>query len=157
MAYLAGSRLLGVGIAVCCVAVLLVAGCSKRDFVGVRPNTDAEMLTVSQAKQDQFLNKLVVVKGDVLSVCQDEGCWMVVTDGRTAMRVTFEAGGFTVPINLVGGVIMEGTLKSAFVTEQEGKAIVKSTLGTDAEVDSITGNRRIPMFTATGVIFLGDN
>lgn len=137
--------------------IVVTMGCSKRDFVGTRPDTEGEILTVSQAVQGQFLNKKVVVRGDVLHVCQDEGCWMVVTDGRSSMRISFESEAFTVPISLVGRVIVEGELKLEFLTEQEARAVMTS-VGIDSDsVSAIQGNQRFPIFTATGVVFLGDS
>ena len=41
--------------------------------------------------------EFIKIKGQVTEVCQAKGCWMILVDGDTYARITFEDYGFFVP------------------------------------------------------------
>lgn len=96
--------------------------------MGKRPDRTRRALTVTEAVAPSNLGRMVTIKGSVARVCQEEGCWMEVTDGTTSLRMTFTDEAFTVPITLQGTVLVEGV-----VTEE------------------IEGETRVPRMTASGV------
>lgn len=80
-----------------------------------------EALSLKQAiaemssHQEQFIK----IQGKVTEVCQAKGCWMILMDGDTYARVTFEDYGFFVPTetsmqeSLIYGVLSERVLSGA--------------------------------------------
>ena len=59
---------------------------------------DAVSLKQAIAKLDQGQEDFVKIGGQITEVCQAKGCWMILVDGDTYARVTFEDYGFFVPI-----------------------------------------------------------
>jgi len=142
------------GIVPIVVLVGVLISCSKPDFVGVRPHDDAQLMTTSTALQPVNYGRSIVVQGKVVEVCQEEGCWMVITDGSTRLRMSFKDEAFTVPMHTKGEVVVEGTINEDIFDEESSKAIA-ATLGlTQPLIDSIHGDKRIPIMTAVGVRFL---
>ena len=76
----------------------------------------------------------------VTEVCQAKGCWMLLVDGDTYARITFENYGFFVPIetsmqrSLVYGVLSEHTLSGEQATHFARDAGSQSTLAVQGEV-----------------------
>ena len=57
-----------------------------------------------------FAGKTVRIEGRVADVCQNKGCWLVVTEGQKSVRVTMKDYGFFVPIDSAGATAdLEGT------------------------------------------------
>jgi len=74
--------------------------------------TDAVSTADLLAKASDFEGKTVLVKGEVVDVCQKMGCWMVITDGENSLRVTTKAHGFYVRKDGAGSnALIQGTLK----------------------------------------------
>lgn len=96
--------------------------------MGKRPDESRRALSVTEAVAPSNLGRTVTIKGSVARVCQEEGCWMEVTDGTTSLRMTFADEAFTVPVTLQGTVLVEGV-----VTEE------------------IEGDSRVPRMTTSGV------
>jgi hypothetical protein len=44
----------------------------------------------------------VRIKGTIVDVCPNSGCWIVVSDGERQMKVTFKNHSFTVPREVLG-------------------------------------------------------
>ncbi len=97
----------------------------------------------------------LIVGGEVLSVCQQKGCWMKMqaTDGRE-MRVKFKDYDFFVPKDGAGSSVVfrgEGYLEETSVVtlrhyaEDAGK--------TQEEIEAITEPKVEYIFVATGVAF----
>ena len=133
---------------------VLVFGCSSKDVVGKPPATDVVPLSVTEALDATNLGRTVTVKAEVFRVCQDEGCWMTVTDGKSVVRVVFEGGTFYVPTDLSGTVLISGTIREEVFEEKIAKAIRLSMGESESAVAALSGDQRIPIFTATGVQFL---
>ena len=89
-------------------ATLILSSCAKEPEMGQMPDASRTPLSVSQAIDPTNAGRTIVVRGDVAEVCQTEGCWMNVTDGRSVLRVTFKDEAFAVPVNLHGKVLVEG-------------------------------------------------
>lgn len=95
--------------------------------------------------------KPVLVRGSIIDVCTNKGCWMVVTDGTTQMRVTFKDYGFFVPINSKGGtVFLQGVVSDQEVSEEDARHFAsESTIGEKPE--EIHGPQKVVTMVATGV------
>jgi|TARA_B100001142_G_scaffold90846_1_gene92668 hypothetical protein len=57
----------------------------------------AVTLTEAISGLEQGESEFVKIKGQITEVCQAKGCWMILVDGDTYARVTFENYGFFVP------------------------------------------------------------
>ena len=90
---------------------------ADQSFGGQIP-TDGQPITLKEAISqigsagDQFLK----IEGQITEVCQAKGCWMILVEGDTYARVTFEDYGFFVPTetsmrrSVIYGQLSERTL-----------------------------------------------
>lgn len=109
-------------------------------------------LSVTDALDPRNAGRMITVRGTVHAVCQDEGCWMVITDGRSRLRMTFEEAAFTVPMDLAGEVVVQGTVREELVPLETAQAILPSLGVKQEQIDSLTGDQRIPLMVADGVL-----
>jgi hypothetical protein len=109
-------------------------------------------LTVSQAIDPQNAGRAITVRGTVHAVCKDEGCWMVITDGRSRLRMTFEEAEFNVPMDLAGEVVVQGIVREELVPLETAQAILPSLGFTPEQIDTLQGDQRIPLMVAQGVL-----
>lgn len=101
-----------------------------------------EAMTLKQAISDiEAINDVhVKIQGQVTEVCQAKGCWMILVDGDTYARISFEDYGFFVPTetsmqrSLVYGVLSEHVLSGAEAEHFAQDAGAKSTLELEGEV-----------------------
>ena len=79
------------------------------------PITLAEAIGSIGDSEDEFIK----IKGQITEVCQVKGCWMILVDGDTYARITFENYGFFVPTetsmqrSVIFGQLSERTLSGA--------------------------------------------
>ena len=84
--------------------------------------------------------EMIKVQGQVTEVCQAKGCWMILVDGDSYARITFEDYGFFVPIetsmqrSIVFGVLTEHTLSGEQAEHYAQDAGAKATLKIAGEV-----------------------
>lgn len=110
-------------------------------FGGTMP---MELKTVSLkqaiARPQADANGMVKIQGQITEVCQAKGCWMILVDGDTYARVTFEDYGFFVPIetsmqrSVVYGTLTEHVLTGEQADHYAQDAGAKSTLELKGEV-----------------------
>gem|GEM_PF-481029 len=134
--------------------VLAFTSCRKNTIVGERPDTNKSVITVSQALEASSYDRVVTVKGTIKSVCQDEGCWMTITDGQRTMRMTFKDEAFRVGLKASGDVLVTGIVHEEIVSEEVAKAIGPSIGLSEGSVRQLTGDQRWPLMTTSGVEFL---
>jgi len=91
----------------------------------------------------------VLVSGEVESVCQKKGCWLVVKDGEAQARILMKDHAFTVPMDTKGKpVVVEGTLEARTFNEAQVKHLEKDGGGDPA---AVAGERTEYVLTATGI------
>jgi len=91
----------------------------------------------------------VQVSGQVDSVCQKKGCWLVVKDGEAQARILMKDHSFTVPMDSKGQkVVVEGTIEARTFNEAQVKHLEK-----DAGKDpaGVAGERTEYVLTATAI------
>ncbi len=94
-------------------------------------------------------NEAVQVSGEVDSVCQKKGCWLVVKDGDAMARILMKDHSFTVPMDSKGKpVVIEGTIETRTFTEAQVKHLEKDGGGDPSKVG---GERKEYVLTATGI------
>ncbi len=91
----------------------------------------------------------VQVSGEVESVCQKKGCWLVVKDGAAQARILMKDHSFTVPMDTKGKpVVVEGVLEARTFSEAQVKHLEKDGGGDPA---AVAGERTEYVLTATGI------
>ncbi len=113
--------------------VMLVGGCSRPDYLGIRPNESSIILTVSESLLLENLGRTISIRGKVGTVCQDEGCWMTITDGTAELKLRFADKTINAPMDLRGQVLAQGVIR-----------------------ENIVGSARVSEMMASGLIFLQD-
>lgn len=113
--------------------VMLVGGCSRPDYLGIRPNDSIIILTVSESLLLENLGRTISIRGKVGTVCQDEGCWMTITDGTAELKLRFADKTINAPMDLRGQVLAQGVIR-----------------------ENIVGSARVSEMMASGLIFLQD-
>lgn len=79
-------------------------------------------LTLTEAASEANVGQTLAVKAPAAEVCQNKGCWMVLTEGARSMRVTFADYAFFVPKDIAGKtVVVEGVLSRKLLSAEEAK------------------------------------
>ncbi|MGE3801554.1 MAG: DUF4920 domain-containing protein [Candidatus Kapaibacterium sp.] len=106
---------------------------------------------VSEVMADESLyNNVVNVQGTISDVCQKKGCWMVISDGKSQMRITFKDYGFFVPTDCSGKfVTVQGVVSVEEIPEDLAKHYAEESKGENP--DEIEGPQRVVTMVATGV------
>jgi hypothetical protein len=104
-----------------------LSGCASTpgapDTVYGRPRAlTTAPLTLEQAASEANVGQTLAVKAPAAEVCQNKGCWMVLTEGARTMRVTFVDYSFFVPKDIAGKtVVVEGVLSRKLLSAEEAK------------------------------------
>lgn len=109
---------------------------------GAEMPADGATLSLKQAinQLGSTDDAMVKIQGQITEVCQAKGCWMILVDGDTYARVTFEDYGFFVPIetsmqrSVVYGVLSETVLTGEQADHYAKDAGSQSTLALEGEV-----------------------
>lgn len=108
---------------------------------GAEMPVSGEALSLKQAiSQLDSAESMVKIQGQITEVCQAKGCWMILVDGDTYARVTFEDYGFFVPIetsmqrSVVYGVLTETVLTGEQADHYAQDAGSQSTLALEGQV-----------------------
>jgi hypothetical protein len=85
-------------------------------------------------------NGMLKIEGQITEVCQAKGCWMILVDGDTYARVTFEDYAFFVPMatsmqrSVVYGTLTEHVLSGEQAEHYAQDAGAQATLKLSGEV-----------------------
>lgn len=96
------------------------------------------------------------VKGTVIEVCQEKGCWMKLaqTDGDGIM-IRFKDYKFFMPKNIVGKeVVLDGVAKITITSVEKLKHYAEDGGKSKEEIEKITEPKTEIEFTAKGVLVL---
>ncbi len=99
---------------------------------------------------DKFAGQRVTVEGAVRAACTRKGCWMELSEGADACRVTFKDYGFFVPTDSAGSkarvdaLVQTKTIKPEMVAHLESEGAKFSEKAAD-------GSAREVRLVATGV------
>ncbi|GMV54146.1 MAG: hypothetical protein AMXMBFR68_19380 [Ignavibacteria bacterium] len=134
---------------------LVIPSCTEPSTFGEPLSDNMKVLSVSEATEDSRQGKPVQVQGTITAVCPDEGCWMAITDGKTGLRIAFTNSSFVVPVDIKGTVRVQGIVSSEVFSEDDARVMAETMGWTDAQVNGIHGDVRMPVMTATGVSLVG--
>jgi Domain of unknown function (DUF4920) len=108
-------------------ALAAVTACASRGSAPIATYGSAATIASTPLPLDRALSpenagRTLAVKGRVAEVCKMKGCWMVLTDDRNTVRITFKDYAFFVPRDLAGKtVVAEGILSKKVLTEEEAE------------------------------------
>ncbi|MDG1478913.1 MAG: DUF4920 domain-containing protein [Myxococcota bacterium] len=113
--------------------------------------TAAELL----GEPAKYVDQNVLVEGRVTDVCQKAGCWMVITDDTTTMRVLMKDHGFAVDKGGTGATCrIEGTLVAKEIDPEFVAHLESESQNTaDMPEKQATGNT-VYELNATGVAMM---
>lgn len=119
---------------------------------GMWQSLDLTPVSVSDAMtRTELHGKTVVVRGEITDVCRKKGCWMIVSDGTSQMRITFKDYGFFVPTDSDGrSVVIQGVVSAEEIPEDMAKHYAEESLTEDP--DDIEGPQQVITMVATGVL-----
>lgn len=114
-------------------------------------------LALADALKSPSATNVVRVMAKVTEVCQKRGCWMVLTDGNSMVRVTFKDDGFFVPKDIAGKtIIAEGLVTEEIISETDARHHAEDAGKSKAEIEKIKGDqKRITMLAQS--VFLPVN
>lgn len=118
------------------------------------PFTKAEKADLEKIVKDadKFNGKTVQVKGEIKDVCQREGCWIVLTDGKREMRVKMKDHAFVVPKDSFNKkVVVEGVIEKQTISEEMARHYAEEAKDKTVDPASIKGPQAVISMTATGV------
>ena len=121
------TRKTGFLLAAAALALAGSLGCAGRQAApravyGGAPTLSGEPLALDRALEEANVGRTLVVTGRVAEVCKMKGCWMVLTDDRETVRITFKDYAFFVPRDLAGQtVVAEGVLSRKTLTKDEAE------------------------------------
>lgn len=116
---------------------------------GVHAST---VLSLKRAVADKRFDQIIAVTASVREVCKTKGCWMVLADSGTSVRVTFKDYGFFMPKDIVGKrVVIEGTLTQDVVSQADARHYAEDAGRTKNEIERIKGDQHELTFEASGV------
>ena len=115
--------------------------------------TEAKVVELEEVMShvDKYSGKALKVEGKINDVCQERGCWLVVTDGKREMRVTFKGYAFFVPKDAAGKkVTLEGTVVKKTISEDHARHYAMESKG-KVDPSTIKGPQEVITMVATGV------
>ncbi|MFN8358447.1 MAG: DUF4920 domain-containing protein [Candidatus Kapaibacterium sp.] len=138
------------------LSLMMLLSCSKApNHLGLPFSLpDEHPLTVSEALKPANYDRPIRVEGECYRVCQTEGCWLIVTDGTSKMRVTIKNKDFAAPMDLGSKkIILEGSVQEMLSSEDEAREYAENAGRSEAETNAISGDQRVPMLVATALEF----
>ena len=104
-------------------------------------------------RTEAYAGRDVLVRARISDVCQKKGCWMVLREGSTSVRVRFEDYGFFVPRDCSGKTAyVQGQVKREALSEKVAKHYAEE--GTSGDPTKIRGPQQEVSFTASAVRLL---
>ncbi|MBI3258114.1 MAG: DUF4920 domain-containing protein [Ignavibacteriae bacterium] len=135
-----------------CSCILL--SCSGRNATFGAPFTlkSEKSITVSGAVKPANYDRIIRVEGDCYQVCQTEGCWLVVTDGKQKLHVIVKDKDFAAPMDCGGKKIaLEGKVQEQLTNEDDAREYAGQAGRSEAETNAIIGDQRVPVFVITSM------
>ena len=138
------------GLAVLVAASSAFAGSSKHYGAAFGESTTV-VLADALAKPADYKDKTVRLEGTITDVCQTEGCWLVLTDGKQTMRIHMKGHAFAVPKDIGGKkIVVEGMIEVKTIPEAMAKHLAEESK-TGPDPSTIKGDQTVTRMIATGV------
>lgn len=100
---------------------------------------------------DSYQNKVVVVEGDVTEVCQNMGCWTMISDGKNEIRA-MTLHKFFLPKDLKNvKAIVQGEFEVKEITEEQAKHFAEES---GKSTENIKGPQKLYRIKSAGIKIL---
>jgi hypothetical protein len=134
-----------------------VKGVQQDDGVlyGAELNAELNEVTFADliAKPDEYNGKVIKISGNITDVCQSAGCWMILSDGTSTMRVS-TLHKFFLPKDATGKAISEGKFKVTEETEEHARMMNEESRNPTMKTEDIKGPQKVFLIQATGIKIL---
>ena len=120
------------------------------EFVSENVISAEELMTTMSDKEEMD----ATVKGTVVEVCQEAGCWLTVDigEGKEPLRVRMKDHDFAVPKDITGKTIeFSGTSFNEQLSVDAQKHYLVDAKAPQEEIDAITEPKQAITFDAAGV------
>lgn len=95
----------------------------------------------------------VKIKGEVVEVCQEMGCWIKIRNGNDLVTVKMKGHKWFVPKALAGKtIVLEGTAEFKVTSVDDLKHFAEDAGKSKAEVDAIKEPKKEVMVVARGIL-----
>jgi hypothetical protein len=121
-----------------------------------KPLSIQKAVSLEEALQQpgKYQNQKVLLEGKISDVCQMKGCWLMLSDGKRAIRIKFEGYSFFVPKDSRGKKVRaEGRLSQETLSEEMARHYAAEQ-STKSDLSAIKGPQRVVTFEAIGVAIL---
>ncbi len=115
---------------------------------------DVEPVTVVLSSPDTYLEKPMILEGELTGVCQKAGCWARIGENPTsenALFVKFGDHDFTIPVDMEGSVVVHGKLIKRETSIQQLKHLAKDAGKRRKEIRKIKSPKIEYWFMADGL------
>lgn len=138
------------------LAALVLASATATDAKapswGAARTMAGEPTPLAKAVEGAKGGSTVLVSATAAQVCEKKGCWVVLQDGETSVRVTMKDYGFFLPKDVVGKtLVVEGTLEEKVVTQKERRHYAEDAGKSKAEIGKITGDEKSWSLVASSI------
>ncbi len=129
---------------------------AKDDSFGVGAKV-AEAIDVHAilSEPEQFMEKELTVAGEVVSVCDKKGCWMMLSSGDARLRIKVKDGEMVFPFNAKGKTAYAtGKLEKMEMTQEKAVAYLKhmaEDAGETFDPESVKGDVTLYQLRPVGV------
>lgn len=126
-------------------------------FGGPVTVTETTPLADALANPESYKGKEIAVEAEVVKACMKKGCWMILRDGKSEVRVTFKDYGFFVPKDLANRrARVQGVVARQTLSVQDARHYLKDEGASKAELKKITAPVETVSFTASGLALLAE-
>jgi hypothetical protein len=124
-----------------------------RDFGAGLTLSELSHLEDVVAHPEKYTDRDVLVRGRISDVCQKRGCWVVLSEGDSHVRIGFKDYGFFVPKDCGGSqAYVEGRVQVETLSEEQARHYESESRNGDPS--KIHGDQRVVSFTASGLRLL---
>jgi Domain of unknown function (DUF4920) len=121
---------------------------AQSDFGIAMPAGDATPLAVALQNVAANDGKPMKISGRIGEVCQAKGCWLMLTDDDSAVRVKFGDHAFFIPKDSKGEAIVFGNLETVEMSEAQAKHMAEDA---GADPSTVSGAQKEYRITATSL------
>lgn len=140
------------------LSLSVAALCAAEKFGKGLTLKDATPVATILGTPDNYVGKMVQVKGKVTEVCQMMGCWMQIQDGDKMIRLKVKDGEIMFPKNSAGkNAVAEGVLKKIELNQQQAVAYAKHEAeerGQKFDASKIKSGMTMYQIQGTGAVLL---
>ncbi len=122
-----------------------------KDYDRTMTVTDFSELMKNAAAND---GQTVLIKGNVTEVCQEMGCWMMMSDGTNSARIKTNHK-FFLPKDIAGrNAVVIGKFKVAEISEDEARHYLEESKNPAMKPEDLKGPQKVYEIEAAGINIL---